>query len=311
MRAASGEDGTSPNSRNSSHLSASGIRRLTSRSHREGLSGIERHQRRLRPSAACQTDILFSEMSVTSETVDVDDIPSGALHSPVGSPGAETAQPAVTVIEAKTGWRALDLGELWRYRELVYFLIWRDIKVRYKQTVLGAAWAILQPVMTMLVFTIFFGRLGGMSQLTTQAYPVFVYAALLPWQLFSTSVSASGNSLVGSANMISKVYFPRLAVPLAAMGPSVIDFLISCGVMALLMAWYGVVPGASVLLLPLLVVGTLIATLGVGTILSALTVSYRDFRYVVPFMIQLWMFASPVAYPLEKVPESWRLGRYR
>ncbi len=246
-------------------------------------------------------------MTASPELIEVENLPEGSAAT--GSLEPATTTPAtVTVIEAKTGWRALDLPELWRYRELVYFLIWRDIKVRYKQTVLGAAWAILQPVMTMLVFTIFFGRLGGMSNLTTQAYPVFVYAALLPWQLFSSSVTASGNSLVGSANMISKVYFPRLAVPIAAVGPAVVDFLISGCVMALLMVWYGVSPGITVLLLPLLIVGTLVATLGVGTILSALTVSYRDFRYVVPFMIQLWMFASPVAYPLEKVPEEWRLA---
>jgi lipopolysaccharide transport system permease protein len=241
-----------------------------------------------------------------SEVIDVNERHDEAAAGPRESSAPPV--PQVTIIEAKTGWRALDLAELWRYRELVYFLIWRDIKVRYKQTVLGAAWAVLQPVMTMLVFTVFFGRLGGMSKLTTQAYPVFVYAALLPWQLFSTSVTASSHSLVGSANMISKVYFPRLAVPIASVGPSVVDFLISACVMAILMVWYGVAPGISILLLPVLIIGTLVATLGVGTILSALTVSYRDFRYVVPFMVQLWMFASPVAYGIERVPAEWRLA---
>jgi lipopolysaccharide transport system permease protein len=215
----------------------------------------------------------------------------------------------ITVIRPTSGWRALDLRELWRYHELLYFLAWRDIKVRYKQTVLGAAWAILQPVMTMLVFTVFFGRLGGMAQNPhiTAAYPIFVYAALLPWQFFATSLQQGGQSLVSSANLISKVYFPRLIVPLASAGAALVDLAISFAVMFALMVYYDVPFTARLLALPLCLAGTVVAATGVGTLLAALTVSFRDFRYVVPFMVQIWMFASPVAYPFEAVPEQWRL----
>ena len=203
-------------------------------------------------------------------------------------------------------WRAIALGELWRYRELAYFLAWRDVKVRYKQTVLGVAWAVLQPVMTMIVFTVFFGRLGGMAEATEVPYPIFVYAALLPWQFFATAVAQSGASLVGASNLISKVYFPRLIVPLASTGAALVDLAVSFGVMALLMVWYGYVPTLATLALPLLVLAVLIAALGVGTLLAGLTVAYRDFRYVVPFLVQMWMLASPVAYPLSEVPDRWR-----
>lgn len=230
----------------------------------------------------------------TGATVAAADVPSGDI---------------VTVIRPTSGWRSLDLRELWRYHELLYFLAWRDIKVRYKQTVLGAAWAILQPVMTMLVFTIFFGRLGGMEKNShvTAAYPIFVYAALLPWQFFASALQQGGQSLVGSANLISKVYFPRLIVPFATVGAALVDLAISFVVMAGLMVFYGVPFTASLLALPLCLLGTIIAAVGTGTLLSALTVSFRDFRHVVPFLVQLWMFASPVAYPFEIVPEQWRL----
>jgi lipopolysaccharide transport system permease protein len=224
---------------------------------------------------------------------------------PLSAPEAQ--EPQILVIKPQPGWRAIDLAELWRYHELLYFLAWRDVKVRYKQTVLGAAWAVLQPVMTMIVFTIFFGRLGGMDRHTEAAYPVFVYAALLPWQFFAASVTQSGQSLVAGANLISKVYFPRLIIPLSAVGAPLVDLGISFGVMFLLMAWYGVSVGVPALALPLCVAGTMVAAIGVGTFLSALTVAYRDFRYVVPFLVQVWMFASPVAYPFEVVPERWRL----
>ena len=218
----------------------------------------------------------------------------------------DDARQAVVEIKPSPRWRALDLGELWRYRELAYFLTWRDVKVRYKQTVLGFLWAILQPVMTMLVFTIFFGRLGGLSETTSVPYPIFVYAALLPWQFFQTAVGQSGQSLVGSSNLISKVYFPRLIVPAAATGAALVDLFISFGVMAVLMVWYGYAPSAAILLLPLLVAATLVAALGVGTLLAGLTVAYRDFRYVVPFALQMWMLASPVAYSLDEIPEQWQ-----
>ena len=236
--------------------------------------------------------------------------PATSAEETAAATSAEEAVAAaeiVTVIEPTPGWRAVDFRELWKYRELLFFLAWRDVKVRYKQTVLGAAWAVIQPVMTMLVFTVFFGRLGGMSKHTTLPYPIYIYAALLPWQFFSTSVTQSSQSLVGSANLISKVYFPRLIVPLATIGVALVDLCISFLVMFGLMAWYGVAPTASVLLLPVCVAATILAAVGTGTLLSALTVAYRDVKYTVPFLVQIWMFASPVAYPYEKVPEGWQL----
>lgn len=214
---------------------------------------------------------------------------------------------SVTIIEPQPGWRAINVRELWKYRELLYFLTWRDVKVRYKQTVLGAAWAIIQPVMTMVVFTVFFGRLGGMSQFSEVPYPIFVYSALLPWTFFANSVTQSGQSLITGANLVSKVYFPRLIIPFASVGAGLLDFALSFAVMLCLMVFYGVSLTANALALPLCVVGTILAAIGVGTFLSALAVAYRDFRYVIPFMIQIWMFASPVAYPLKVVPAKWRL----
>ena len=217
------------------------------------------------------------------------------------------ADTSVTIIEPQPGWRAIDVPELWKYRELLYFLTWRDVKVRYKQTVLGAAWAIIQPVMTMVVFTVFFGRLGGMSQFSEVPYPIFVYSALLPWTFFANSVTQSGQSLITGANLVSKVYFPRLIIPFASVGAGLLDFAISFAVMLCLMVFYGVSLTVNALALPLCVVGTILAAIGIGTFLSALAVAYRDFRYVIPFMIQIWMFASPVAYPLKVVPAKWRL----
>lgn len=216
----------------------------------------------------------------------------------------ENSQPVI-VIEARRGWRALDFKEFWAYRELFYVLTMRDIKVRYKQTVLGFAWAIIQPVMMMVVFSIFF---GGLAQVPSDgfAYPVFVYAALMPWSFFQNAINASSNSLVGSAHLVSKVYFPRLIIPLSSVGSGLVDFSISFAVFLCLMAWYGVAFTANMLVTPLLVLGVVFTALGVGTFLSALTVAYRDFRYVVPFMLQFWMFATPVVYPASLIPEQWR-----
>lgn len=211
------------------------------------------------------------------------------------------------VIEPRSGWAAIDLLELWQHRELAYYLAWRDIKVRYKQTVLGAAWAVLQPLMTMLMFTIFFGRLGRMSERTDVPYPIFVYVALLPWQFFSFCVMQCSQSLTSSANLISKVYFPRLLIPLATVGVGLLDLAVASLVLVGLMVHYQYSPTWSFGLLPLLGIGLLIASIGVGTLLSALTVTYRDLRYVVPFLTQLWMLASPVAYSLEIIPPEWRL----
>jgi len=211
----------------------------------------------------------------------------------------------VTIIEPQQGWRTLDLRELGAYRELLWVLTMRDVKVRYKQTVLGFAWAIIQPVMMMIVFSIFFGRLAKVPS-DGFPYPIFVYAGLLPWTFFANAISTSGNSLVGSAHLVSKVYFPRLIIPLASIGAGLVDFAISAGILLLLMAWYGIGLSINLLAVPLLVGGVLFTALGVGTLLSALTVAYRDFRYVIPFMVQLWLFATPVVYPASMVPAHWR-----
>jgi lipopolysaccharide transport system permease protein len=214
-------------------------------------------------------------------------------------------QEHVTIIEPQRGWRALDLRELWAYRELLWVLTARDVKVRYKQTLLGFTWAIIQPVMLMVVFSIFFGRLAQMPS-EGIPYPIFVYAALLPWTFFANAISASANSLVGSAHLVSKVYFPRLIIPLSSVGAGLVDFAISAGVLLGLMAWYGVGWSVNLLAAPLVVAGVVFIALGVGTLLSSLTVTYRDFRYIIPFMVQFWMFATPVVYPASLVPEGWR-----
>jgi len=211
----------------------------------------------------------------------------------------------VTIIEPKQGWRTLDFKELWAYRELLWVLTMRDVKVRYKQTALGFAWAIIQPVMMMVVFSIFFGRLAKVPS-DGFPYPIFVYAGLLPWTFFANAIGTSGNSLVGSAQLVSKVYFPRLIIPLSSIGAGLVDFAIAAGVLLALMAWYGVGWSLNLLAAPLLTAGVVFIALGVGTFLSALTVAYRDFRYVIPFMVQFWMFATPVVYPASLVPEGWR-----
>jgi lipopolysaccharide transport system permease protein len=201
----------------------------------------------------------------------------------------------VTVIEARPGWRIIDFRELWRYRELLYFLTWRDVKVRYKQTALGAAWAVLQPLATMVVFVAFLGRAAGISS-GEWPYPLFVFAGTLPWAFFSNSITSAGQSVVGSQSLVTKIYFPRLLIPMGAMGPFFVDFVIALGMFGVLMAWYAAAPGWGMLLAPAIFFLLAVAALGVGTLLSALTVAYRDFRYVVPFGVQLWMFATPCIY---------------
>jgi lipopolysaccharide transport system permease protein len=214
----------------------------------------------------------------------------------------------VLVIEPRRGLAGLQLGELWAYRELFYFLVWRDIKVRYKQTVLGAAWAILQPLATAAVFTVFFNRIAGISA-GRLPYPLFAYSGLLVWTFFSQGVAASSNSLVGSANLITKVYFPRLVVPVSAVLAGFVDLLVAFPILVVMMAFYGIWPGAAVLLLPLIVTLAFVSSLGVGLWLSALCVRYRDVRHVVPFLVQLWLFVTPVIYPAGKVgPAFARLG---
>jgi lipopolysaccharide transport system permease protein len=210
-----------------------------------------------------------------------------------------------TTIRPQKTWRLVDFREIWAYRELFMTLAVRDIKVRYKQTVLGAAWAIIQPLTTMVIFTIIFGRL---AQIPSEGfpYPVFVYSALLPWIFFANAVSTSGNSLVGSMQLVSKVYFPRLIVPLSSIGAGVVDLLVSTVILLLLMLFYGVSWTGHILLAPILVLGVILCALGVGTILAALTVSYRDFRYVIPFMVQIWMYLTPVVYGAGFIPEPYR-----
>ena len=216
----------------------------------------------------------------------------------------ETA-PSITVIEPKTGWVPVDFKEIWNYRELLYFLTKRDIKVRYKQTVLGGLWAVIQPAFTMLVFTLFFGKLAKMPS-DGLPYPIFVYAALLPWTYFANAVSASGNSLVGSANLITKVYFPRIVVPASAALAGLLDFFIALFVLGALMIYYQFVPGWGILLFPFLVALTFLCAVGVGLWLSALNVQYRDIRYAIPFLIQVWLFVSPVIYPMSLVKGNYQ-----
>jgi lipopolysaccharide transport system permease protein len=211
----------------------------------------------------------------------------------------------ITIIEPKKGWVPIDLKEIWDYRELLYFLTKRDIKVRYKQTILGGLWAIIQPVFTMIVFTIFFGRLAKVPS-EGIPYPIFVYAGLLPWTYFANAVSASGNSLVGSANLITKVYFPRLIVPASASLAGLLDFFIAMLILGVMMIYYQFIPGIGILLFPFLVGLTFLCAVGVGLWLSALNVQYRDIRYAIPFLIQIWMFVSPVIYPVSIVDEKYQ-----
>lgn len=196
--------------------------------------------------------------------------------------------------------------ELWAYRDLLRFLVWRDVSVRYKQTVLGAAWAVLQPLSTMLIFTMLFGRLAGMPS-DGVPYPIFSFCALLPWQFFATGVTNATSSLVGSASLLTKVYFPRLLIPVASVAPALADFGLSFGVLLAMLAYYQIVPTWNVLWLPVFFALSLVTTLGLGIWLSALNVEYRDVRYVVPFLIQFSLFASPIGYPSRLVPEGWRL----
>lgn len=211
----------------------------------------------------------------------------------------------LTVIKPLKGWRMLDWRELWAYRELLWVLTARDIKVRYKQTVLGAAWAVLRPFTTMIIFSVVFGQLAKMPS-DGYPYPVFVYAALLPWTFFAAAIGTSGNSLVGSAHLVSKVYFPRLIIPLSSVGAGLVDLLISTGILLLMMLWYGVGWSWNLLAAPLLLVFVIFTALGVGTLLSALTVAYRDFTHLTPFLVQIWMYVTPVIFPVTLVPERWQ-----
>ena len=233
--------------------------------------------------------------------------PAGHAPPAAPPPAAAAAVPPepVFVIEPSRLWAPLNLRDLWAYRELLVFLTWRDLKVRYKQTVLGVAWAVLQPLFMMLIFTLFFGRLAGVAS-EGVPYPLFAFAGLVLWTFFANSVTASSNSLVGNANLITKVYFPRLMMPAAAVVAGVVDFALALVILAGLMIYYGVGLTAGVLMLPVLLFVTVLFALGAGMLLSALNVKYRDIRYALPFLIQLWLFVSSVILPSSAVPARWR-----
>jgi len=209
------------------------------------------------------------------------------------------------IIEPTRSWLSLKLRDIWEYRELLYFLTWRDVKVRYKQTVIGFLWAIIQPFLKMVVFSIIF---GGLAKMDSEGfpYPIFLYAGLLPWQFFASAVSRSGESVVGSANLIKKVYFSRLIIPIASVGACLVDFAISFIILIVLMFYYSIIPTLSIFMVLPLVLATIFTALGVGMFISALNVAYRDFRYVLPFLVQIWMFSTPVIYSTRIIPENWR-----
>jgi len=209
-------------------------------------------------------------------------------------------------LQASRRWRFIDLEELWHYRELIYFLTWRDIKVRYKQTAIGIVWAVLQPIAMMAVFTLFFGKLAKLPS-DGVPYPVFTFCALLPWQVFSRSISDSANSLVTDQRLISRVYFPRIIVPTASIVGSLMDFLISFSLFLIVMAWYGIAPTLNVVFLPVFLLLMMMTALGMGYWLSALNIEYRDVVYALPFISQIWMFLSPVVYSSSLVPAKYRL----
>jgi lipopolysaccharide transport system permease protein len=220
-------------------------------------------------------------------------------------PNTELPDKPLILIEPRRSSIALNLHELWQYRDLLYILTLRDIKVRYKQTVLGVLWAIIQPLFMMIIFTAFFGRLAGIPS-DGIPYPLFVYAGLLPWTFFSNALNSSGNSLVGNSSLITKVYFPRMIIPIAAVGSGLIDFLISFGLLVLLMLYYGIGFSPNIIMLPILTVLTTFLAIDIGMWMSALNVKYRDIRYALPFLIQLWMFATPIIYPSSLIPDKWR-----
>jgi lipopolysaccharide transport system permease protein len=225
------------------------------------------------------------------------DTPQTPAPLPEPAPPETAARPEQpeSIIAPARGWQLINVRELWQFRELVYFLVWRDVKVRYKQTLLGIAWSVLQPAMMMVVFTLFFNRVAGLKD-DSVPYPVFVLCGLLPWSFFTTGLVNAGNSVVGSERLITKVYFPRLAVPFAAVGSAVVDFLMAFGLLFVVMLIYQVPPAWGLLLTPLVLVVIGLAAAGFGTLLAALNVAYRDVRYVIPFLVQLWIFATPTVF---------------
>ncbi len=230
---------------------------------------------------------------------------SASVDTNPPSAAAAALRPPGIVIQPSRGWISLDLKELWDYRELLFFMTWRDIKVRYQQTALGAAWAIIQPLLNMIVFTVFFGRLAKVPS-DGIPYPLFAYTALVPWQFFAFGLTESANSVVANERLVTKVYFPRLIIPLARIFAGLVDFALAFIVLIGMMVWYGVRPSLAVIALPFFLAFAVATTLGVGLWLSALNVQYRDVRYAVPFVVQFWLFASPVVYSSTLVPVRWR-----
>jgi lipopolysaccharide transport system permease protein len=246
-------------------------------------------------------------MSSTMRDREVSDARGVTVAPSPGALGPEASEEfagPVQEITPSRGWVALRLRELWQYRELLYFLVWRDIKVRYKQTILGAAWAIIQPFFTMVVFSLFFGTLAKMPS-DNIPYPIFSYAALVPWTFFATGLGNASNSLVGNAGLIQKVYFPRLAIPIASVLSPLVDFALAFLVLVVMMGYFHLWPTAAVLWLPAFLLLAFVTALGVGLWLSALNVEYRDVRYVVPFLTNFWLFVTPVAYPSGLLKEPW------
>jgi len=218
---------------------------------------------------------------------------------------SQSAAVPTTIIQPSRGLLSLKLGELWRYRELLYFLTWRDVKIRYKQAVLGFLWAFIQPFLKMVVFSVVF---GGLVKMDSEGfpYPIFLYAGLLPWQFFADAVNRSGQSIVAEANLITKVYFPRLIMPVASVGAALVDFAISFGILIAMMFYFQITPGVSIVMVLPLVLLTILCVLGIGVFVSALNTTYRDFRYALPFLVQIWMYLTPVIYPVTLIPERFR-----
>jgi len=245
----------------------------------------------------------------TNESAGVSNSPTVAQTAPLNEAEPTHRIPLpdtpLVAIEPSRSWVKLSLRDLWTYRELLYFLIWRDVKVRYKQTALGIAWAVLQPLFTMLIFTIIFGRLAGISS-GNVPYPIFAYAALLPWTFFSNAITNSSNSLVGNANLITKVYFPRMVIPAASVGAGLVDFAIAFITFIGLQIYYDIALTWNILILPLLLALTTLLALGVGMWTSALNVKYRDIRHALPFLIQIWMFVSPIIYSARLLSGKWK-----
>jgi lipopolysaccharide transport system permease protein len=242
-------------------------------------------------------------VSIAAQTMSEEPPIQGSVRTTTSnSPGLVPPSLEITVVERRPGWQIINLHELWRYRELLFFLTWRDVKVRYKQTVLGAAWAILQPLATMLVFSLFFGRVAA-NLSSPIPYWLFVLSGLVPWMFFSGAITSASQSVVGSQNLVTKVYFPRLIIPTGAVAAGLVDLMVASTMLLLLMLSKGLLPNVQILAVPAIVLALVVTALGVGSFLAALTVAYRDFRYVVPFMVQLWMFATPCIY-LQDAPAA-------